>query len=101
MTTIKKIILLVLTTLTMVGCTPSYEEAKKFTDKERNKQIQQEVWHNFHVEIIDSCEYLLRYTERASGNAGYGQSFMAHKGNCRFCKERRQKELEELMIKLK
>ena len=26
---------------------------------------------------------------------------MAHKGNCRFCKERRQKQLEELLIKLK
>ena len=41
------------------------------------------------IEIIDSCEYV---------GWGYG---LAHKGNCRFCKERRQKELEELVIKLK
>ena len=38
---------------------------------------------------LDSCEYI----------AGFNQ--LAHKGNCRFCKERRQKELEELVIKLK
>lgn len=38
---------------------------------------------------LDSCEYV----------AGFNQ--LAHKGNCRFCKERRQKELEELVIKLK
>ena len=41
----------------------------------------------------DSCEYLFR--------AGMYQGYLAHKGNCRFCKERRQKELEELVIKLK
>lgn len=38
---------------------------------------------------LDSCEYIL------------GLNQLAHKGNCRFCKERRQKELEELVIKLK
>ena len=41
--------------------------------------------------VYDSCEYVIsNVTDR-----------MAHKGNCRFCKERRQKELEELIIKLK
>ena len=38
---------------------------------------------------LDSCEYI----------SGLNQ--LAHKGNCRFCKERRQKELEELVTKLK
>ena len=38
---------------------------------------------------LDSCEYV----------GGLNQ--LAHKGNCRFCKEHRQKELEELVIKLK
>ena len=43
---------------------------------------------------IDSCEYV--------GYAiGSQCDYLAHKGNCRFCKERRQKELEELVIKLK
>lgn len=51
--------------------------------------------------IIDSCEYI--------GYAGGSQyDYLAHKGNCRFCEERdsikwekRKKELEELVIKLK
>ena len=38
---------------------------------------------------IDSCQYVVGY------------NVLAHKGNCRFCKERRQKELEKLVIKLK
>ena len=50
---------------------------------------------------IDSCEYI--------GFICYGAAdIIAHKGNCRFCKERdsikwekRKKELEELVIKLK
>ena len=37
---------------------------------------------------LDSCEYI----------SGLNQ--LAHKGNCRFCKERRQKELKELVEQL-
>lgn len=40
---------------------------------------------------LDSCEYI-----QADGYLGY-----VHKGNCRFCKERRQKELKELIEQLK
>ena len=39
--------------------------------------------------IIDSCEYIRSIDK------------LAHKGNCLFCKKRRQNELEELIIKLK
>ncbi len=39
--------------------------------------------------VIDSCEYIDAYNR------------LAHKGNCRFCKERREKELEELVEQLK
>ena len=44
---------------------------------------------------IDNCEYIKCYTY------GIDSYVYSHKGNCRFCKERRQKELEELVIKLK
>lgn len=67
----KKIILLALTTLMMVGC------------DNNGKPL------GYTYVELDSCEYI----------AGLNQ--LAHKGNCRFCKERRQKELEELVIKLK
>ena len=40
---------------------------------------------NPRVDIIDSCEYILW---------GHG---LAHKGNCKFCKERRQKEFYKMV----
>lgn len=74
----KKIILLALTALMMVGCNVKQSDG---TYKPSS----------YRTYIIDSCEYV-----------GYvGTRDFAHKGNCRFCKERRQKELEELVIKLK
>ena len=77
----KKIILLTLTALMMVGCT------------ERNPNghivINTGNANNPEILIIDSCEYV---------GWGYG---LAHKGNCKFCKERRQKELVGLIKRLK
>ena len=81
METIKKIILLALTVLMMVGCRDKYIETDYYTSE------------GLRLSIIDSCEYI-HYS------CGWGPEY-THKGNCRFCKERRQKELEELVIKLK
>ena len=75
----KKIILLALTALMMMGC----------RDETTNSVPVGKGLHDAHLYDIDSCEYIAW----AGG--------IAHKGNCRFCKERRQKELEELVIKLK
>jgi len=75
----KKIILLTLTTLILVGCS-------------RYKRIDANIIEATGAVIIvdkhtlDSCEYYPHY---------------GHKGNCRFCKERRQKELKELVEHLK
>lgn len=73
----KKIILLALTALVMVGCTEHYEETKINSD--------------YSVRVIDSCEYIVLN----------GVGVKAHKGNCRFCKERRQKELKEFVEQVK
>ena len=75
----KKIILLALTALMMMGCDKTVDEDTKLCEE------------HYHTIILDSCEYI-------SNNKLWD---MTHKGNCRFCKERRQKELEELVIKLK
>ena len=83
----KKIILLALTALMVVGC-----EYKTDSEIEEQKRL-----NGFNIVVIDSCEYIRK--EVTAGYAGYG--FMAHKGNCRFCKERRQKELEEWIDNLK
>lgn len=77
----KKIILLALAALMMVGC----DEQQKLADCITKD--------DFGVCVYDSCEYLI------AAHGYYG--FLAHKGNCRFCKERRQKELKELIEQLK
>ena len=75
----KKIILLALAALMMVGC--------------NQQQLANDITKDdFGVCVYDSCEYLIA----AHGYKG----FLAHKGNCKFCAERRQKEWEELVIKL-
>ena len=74
----KKIILLALTALILGGCD---EKPSKVKD-------------SVTIVDIDSCEYIHNYTYMR-------HQVYTHKGNCRFCKERRQKELEELVIKLK
>ena len=73
----KKFIILALTALMVVGC---YDKKAKY-----------KVTDNYYIVVIDSCEYV-RY------KPAYG---FQHKGNCRFCKERRQNELEELIEQLK
>lgn len=77
----KKIILLALIAVIMAGC---YDQTKAAKEASEN---------DFGVTTIDSCEYILRI--------GVSRGYLAHKGNCRFCKERRQKELEELAKQLK
>jgi len=77
----KKLILLALTALMMVGCISNEQEAKIYEDD------------GFATLTYDSCEYVFK-------TSGY-KGFLAHKGNCKFCAERRKKELEELVIKLK
>lgn len=74
----KKIILLALTALVMVGCGDYKGKNQKGVAIVGYSDVD-----------IDSCQYVIGY------------NVLAHKGNCRFCKERRQKELEELVTKLK
>lgn len=77
----KKFILLALTALMVVGCDVKQSDG---TYKP----------YSYRTYIIDSCEYV--------GCAMSSQyDYLAHKGNCRFCKERRQKELKELVEQLK
>lgn len=78
----KKIILLAVTALMMVGCQ------------------EQELMRRGDIVNIDSCQYVV-------GDA-YGGYTYTHHGNCRFCKERdsikwekRKKEMKELVEQLK
>ena len=75
----KKFILLALAALMMVGCDHN---------SERNIDTKT-LGIAYGTIIIDSCEYIR------------GMDKLAHKGNCRFWKERRQKEMKELVEQLK
>lgn len=74
----KKIILLTLIALILVGC------RYKRTGANIIEATGAVIIVDKHT--LDSCEYYPHY---------------GHKGSCRFCKERRQKELKELIEQLK
>lgn len=76
------LILLALTALMVVGCMKTKENGEPILYREYSLE-------NPYIQVLDSCEYIC------------WNSRMAHKGNCRFCKERRQKELKELVEQLK
>ena len=67
----------------MVGC--EYQDNAKIEEAKRLK--------GFNIVVIDSCEYLKK--DDWAGYQGFG--YFAHKGNCRFCAERKKKELKELL----
>lgn len=71
----KKLTIILAIAFFMCGCVPMNEDGsiKLNTNNANNPQ----------VVIIDSCEYIHRR---------YG---LAHKGNCKYCAERRKKELED------
>ena len=82
----KKIITLALTAMMVVGC----EYRTDAQIKEANRM------NGFNIVVIDSCEYLKN--DKTYGYQGFG--YFAHKGNCRFCAERRKKELDSLATKI-
>jgi hypothetical protein len=76
----KKLILLLALAFVMCGCYRQNADGSYTTGNALNE---------FRVITIDSCEYIVD---------GY---WMAHKGNCKFCAERKRKEQEELICRLK
>lgn len=81
----KKIILLALVTLMMVGCMKTKENGEPIV----SDYFDQHTTENPYLQVLDSCEYIC------------WRSRMSHKGNCRFCAERRKQELKELVEELK
>lgn len=81
----KKLILLALTALVMVGCDEAGRISQDGVVPVAYKKDIYEYW----IVIIDSCEYINYYQG------------LAHKGNCKYCAERRKQELKELVEQLK
>ena len=69
----KKIILLLLTALMMVGCTSSEGKTKIKPQTNNN---------GFHTIVVDSCEYLIKseYHSKNYNSTEWGYGYMAHKG---------------------
>lgn len=76
----KKLILFLFITIMFISC-----------NKDKTKPTYN--INEYKVIEVDSCEYL----KRDKGYKGY----LAHKGNCKYCAERRKKEIEELIEQLK
>ena len=90
----KKIILLALTALMMVGCDTRTEE-------QRYNDDYLQVKNGYSVIIVDNCEYIIKTIDVSKGFRNATQSgYLAHKGNCRFCAERKKQELKELVEQL-
>jgi hypothetical protein len=86
----KKIMLLALVTFMMVGC----YQANANHDKQ---QVNINTVSDYRAETIiyQGCEYVVMYSYFEN------HGVITHKGNCKYCKERRQKELKELIEQLK
>lgn len=87
----KKIILLVLTALMMIGC--GEKELKEITKHATENLKNEPILRRGMIVDLDSCQYVVC--------DAYGGWAFVHHNNCRFCKERRQNELKELVEQLK
>lgn len=85
--TIKKIISLAFTVLMIAGCCRA--------DAYNDKQIH--LVGDYKIKTIEyqGCEYVVMDSHYKI------HLVVTHKGNCRFCKERRQEELKELVEQIK
>ena len=89
-----KILLIIVSIFCLVSCDNRTEEQiwKDYQDKKekaRQDSIVEARYHGFQVIEIDSREYLIKERKETRGHTGYGWGFMSHKGNCKFCKERK------------
>jgi hypothetical protein len=92
-----KKIFIILAVILMFGCENRteeqiYREYKAKQEKAKQDSIKEAKFKGFRVIEIDSCEYLIRRMYESRGQFGYGFGLMSHKGNCKFCEERRKQE---------
>ena len=103
----RKIILMALAALMMVGCDTRTEEQRYNDYLQEQKEVKRKIehqnrWEGYSVIIVDNCEYIVKTIDVSPGFRSATQSgYLAHKGNCRFCAERRKQELQELVEQLK
>ena len=63
------------------------KNAQKAGNDTQNSPMSHSVFDGYFTIVIDSCEYIEAFNR------------LAHKGNCRFCAERRKSEMKEMKMK--
>lgn len=87
----KKILILVVVLFAMISCNEQ-PDANVYHETERTSDVYIVNGLRLKTVIIDSCEYLIG--SRYEPSVGYG--YLSHKGNCKYCAERRKCELQNL-----
>jgi len=72
----KKLLLLALLAIMMMGCKESTNNDKNYATDEKG--------YTYELIVIDSCEYICTSSYK-----------LAHKGNCKYCLERSKKMIKE------
>lgn len=93
----KKLILLLALAFVVCGC--SIDTTKTDTEQSRSNDENRII--SPKMVVIDSCEYIVCYSVGGTQTMVWKEPIYIHKGNCKFCAERRKKEQEELIRKIK
>lgn len=85
------IILGIIALTTLILCSFIFGPRKQRTISESVNEQKKSIWldrgddkSEYEVIVIDSCEYIYIY--------GYSRVGITHKGNCKFCEERRRRD---------
>ena len=79
----KKVLLILIISISFVSC----------ADFPRSIEADIEYDKKSYIVVLDSCEYLKEHT--------YGNDIYVHKGNCKYCEQRRKQELKAIIKELK
>lgn len=85
-------LILIIFVLSLVGCEPTRESTERYETNypvigkiiQNNHNGSDSVYVDIRVFVIDSCEYIGRVY---GGSVG----ILTHKGNCKFCEERKKR----------
>ena len=98
----KKLLLLTLTALMMVGC----DGTQRNTD---GSIVLDTYWkehsiENPYIEVVDSCEYIVNEEKYAFAYTESAYKTYTHKGNCKYCEyrdsikwEKRKREIKNIL----
>ena len=89
----KKIFILLVFAISLIACSlESKPDTNVYHETERTNDVY--IINKTHLKtvVIDSCEYLIG--RECAGDYGFG--YLSHKGNCKYCAERRKRELQNL-----